>query len=189
MASTHVPRPIRRRFGSLVWAFVLLWALPRMDAAAALAPTNDTCAGAFNIPGAGPFPFYSPVMDISSATSTGESAALLDALCSSPVSRGIWFKFRPLSNAFFTVTTLAPATTVNDTVLAIYTSTGGCGNSFAIVACNDDISEGVEFKSSVTPELLADTDYYIVAWKYNIAPPSPGQTNLQMVSQPSKIVP
>ncbi len=180
MSSTVFPAPTRGRFGPLVWAFLLLWALPRVAAAAA--PINDTCAGAFNIPGAGPFPFYCPVVDMTSATNSLSEAALTNALCTCPrghVSKGIWFKFRPLSNALYTVTTLAPATTVEDTVIAIYSSSG-CGGTFLPVICNDDISD-TELHSSVTTPLLADADYHVVVWLYGTAAPDAGKTNVQIV--------
>lgn len=157
----------------------------------AAAPTNDVCSGAELIPStAGATrPYLTAVTDILEATNPGDP----DNSCQSFVDRGIWYRFTPTSTAFFTISTfpqLAPGTTVPDTVLAIYTSIGGCNgpfvqliNSIDFAGCNDDISDDV-LHSSITTLLLADATYYILAWRYqdpdDPTPPAPAQAQMQL---------
>ena len=60
-----------------------------------------------------------------------------------PVSRSIWYSFTPANTANYTIATCAAAptgSTVDDTVIGVYTSTGGCSGPFAQVpgGCDDD---------------------------------------------------
>jgi hypothetical protein len=95
----------------------------------AAAPTNDLCSGAMNIPGAGPFPFLTPVVDITSATTNGDP--VLDPLLFpiGTVTRSVWFKFVPQTAGTYGITTCSDEgtlTTVPDTVMGIYTSPLPC---------------------------------------------------------------
>jgi hypothetical protein len=112
-----------------------------------VAPGNDSCAGAEVIPAAGPFPFLTSVTaDITDATSTGDP--ILPS-CQTVVSRSIWYRFTPSTTATYTISTCSidgTATTVDDTVMAIYTSSNGtCGGTLSELSttettdgCSDD---------------------------------------------------
>ncbi len=147
----------------------------------AAAPTNDNCSGVVVIPGtvSPGSPFFGPVVSIAAATSTGEAA--LNNSCQPVVSRGLWYRFTPMNPGFYTISTCAGATTVDDTVMAIYTSSGGCAGPFVQVACNDDLCGPSSTQAAITASLLADTTYYLVVWKYDNTPPVLGKTNIQVV--------
>src|SRR5881296_375717 len=153
-------------------------ALGAQSPVAAAAPVNDNCAGAVVIPGVitPVSPFFGPVVSIASATSTDEAS--LTNSCQPVVSRGLWYRFTPANAGSYTISTCAGATTVDDTVMAIYTSAGGCAGPFAQVACNDD---SCLLKAAITASLLADTTYYVVVWQYDTTPPATGKTNIQIV--------
>jgi uncharacterized repeat protein (TIGR01451 family) len=147
------------------------------------APPNDQCAGAEVIPAAGPFPYLtSLIADISSATLTGDPPA---PSCQPTVSRSVWYSFTPAATASYTFSLCADAqtgTTVDDTVLAIYTGTGICsGLAEMPSACADDSCVVELGQSAITgASLSAGTTYYIVAWKFDLPPPTTGNTAVQM---------
>jgi hypothetical protein len=127
--------------------------------------TNDFCSSAEFIPGAGPFPYYTAVKDTSLTTTNGDPVQS----CQSDVFRSVWYVFTPTSNAIYAITTRSDAptaTTVPDTVLALYTSAGGCGGPFTQIDCNDDASYPSVLQSTIVQHLLADTTYYVVVWQY-----------------------
>ncbi len=169
-----------RRFAvsSLLVVAVIL-ALPLRSEA--VAPANDLCSGAQSLNGAGPFPLSSTVVNLTEATVTGETN-LTNTLRIAPVSRGIWYKFRPVTNAYYTVSTCTPATSVDDTVMAIFTSANSCSGPFTQVGYGDDVcGPGEPRLASITLPLLADSDYFIVVWKYGTAAPMAGQGNVQLL--------
>src|SRR5258708_3952724 len=112
-----------------------------------VAPANDTCAGAEVIPAAGPFPYLTTVTaDITDATNAADPPL---PTCQTSVSRSIWYRFPPNATATYIISSCAdvPAgTTVDDTVMAIYTSsTGNCGGTYTQIpdaadtdGCDDD---------------------------------------------------
>lgn len=158
---------------------------PREPAAV---PANDTCAGAEVIPGSGPFPALSSVTaDITEATTAGDPGV---PACQTSVSRSIWYAFTPATTAVYTLSTCADAgtaTTVDDTVLAVYTSTGGCAGPFTVVpttantsGCDDDSCANEENQAVVVTELVAGTTYYAVVWLFGTAAPTAGNTAVQL---------
>jgi hypothetical protein len=130
------------------------------------APTNDFCSGATILPRAGPFPYLSPVVDISTATTAGDASAP-GPYYPTRVVRGVWYKFTPAVSASYTLATCggpgATATTA-DTVMAIYTSAAGCNGPFVPDGDADDQSCAPQ--ASLTRQLLADTTYYLLVWKF-----------------------
>jgi hypothetical protein len=128
------------------------------------APANDSCAGAVVIPGSGPFPYLSPTVDISTAT------ILSDPPPPGPfypplVIRGVWFRFTPAVSASYTLATCGGATTTTaDTVMAIYTSASGCNGPFVPDGDVDD--QSCIPQAALTRQLLADTTYYLLVWKF-----------------------
>ena len=145
-------------------------------------PANDTCAGAETIPGAGPFPHLSSIIDLTDATTAGDPPP---PSCQTLISRSVWFAFTPADAASYTFSlcTDAPtATTVEDTVLVVYSASGSCAGLVEMAGgCSDDAcgSTGLQSALSEVP-LAAGTTYYIVAWSYGTAPPPPGSESVQL---------
>ena len=155
-------------------------------------PSNDLCAGAEVIPPAGPFPYLtSTTADITDATTTGDPNVPTCAFLGGPVSRSIWYSFMPSvsgSHTFSVCADAPTATTVNDTVLAVYTSTGGCAGPFTQIACDDDTCATQSLQSVVAATLTSGTTYYIVVWLYDTPAPSPGNTAVQLrVTAPAPV--
>jgi uncharacterized repeat protein (TIGR01451 family) len=151
-------------------------------------PANDTCATAQVIPAAGPFPYLTPVTpDITDATIAGDPPA---PTCQTDVSRSIWYTFTPSVSGLYTISscTDAPtATTVTDTVMGIYTSTGGCSGPFTQLpttnttrGCDDDTCSSQALQAVITTELAAGTTYYVVVWKGGQTAPLAGSTAVQL---------
>src|ERR1041384_2880155 len=156
-------------------------------------PPNDTCAGAEIIPAAGPFPYLTAVTaDITDATNTGDPTV---PSCQTSVSRSIWYRFTPTATATYTISACADSptgTTVDDTVMAIYTSsTSSCGGTYTEIpitvdtdGCDDDSCASEAFQSVITPRLNAGTAYFIVVWEFGASAPLAGNTAVQLrVSQ------
>lgn len=130
------------------------------------APANDRCTGAVVIEGAGPFPYLTPVVDILTATKQDDPPPP-GAFYPPLVIRGVWFRFTPAVSASYTLATCsgpgATATTA-DTVMAIYTSAAGCNGPFVPDGDADD--QSCVPQASLTRQLLADTTYYLLVWKF-----------------------
>jgi hypothetical protein len=151
-------------------------------------PANDLCSGAEIIPAAGPFPYLTAVTaDITDATVTGDPPG---PSCQTGLSRSIWYTFTPATTADYTISscTGAPtATTVDDTVMAIYTTTGGCGGALTELptggttdGCDDDSCSGESFQAVIETRLNAGTQYFVVIWEFGAAPPIAGHTAVQL---------
>src|SRR5262245_2835847 len=174
---------ISRRRAVIPAAAIMLAAACSWSAAIAAPPANDVCAQAIVVPGAGPYPYLSPVVDLADAGISGDPPA---PSCQSSVSRSVWFAFTPaIDNEYtFSLCPEAPtATTVEDTVLAIYTSAGGCGGPFAQVAggCDDDSCALTSLQSVIADiPIQAGTTYFIVAWKYSSTAPQANRSSVQL---------
>ncbi len=150
-------------------------------------PANDQCAGRTIVPTSGPFPWTSPlVTDITGATCLGDPAA---PSCAPATSRGVWYQFTPPTSGPWTLSTCADAptlTSVDDTVVAVYTSAGGCSGPFVEVptGCDNDSCNSEALQSTLTMNLNAGTAYYVLASQYGQPLPAAAQTALQLrVSQ------
>jgi hypothetical protein len=163
---------------ALVFALVL--SLQAMSWAAP--PANDLCSGAQLIPTNGPFPYLTTlVSDISQATTNGDPAL---PSCQTFVSRSIWYKFSPFVSGTYSFSTCASATTVDDTVMAVYASTGACAGPFTEISCNDDLNSDCSnnpLLSGITAQLNAGTQYYIIVWRFGTDAPAAGQTAIQLL--------
>lgn len=156
-------------------------------------PGNDVCATAASIPPSGPFPHATSVYDVIDATSAGDPVPT----CQSDVSRGIWFTFTPTATTEYTFSACpsAPtATTLEDTVLAVYRSPNGmCGESLTEVlnGCDDDGCDTTSLQSVITDVLLeAGTTYYVVAYAYSTTTPASGRSSIQLrVTQAPPVAP
>ena len=153
-----------------------------------VAPSNDLCSGAEVIPAAGPFPYLTATTDdITDATTVGDPPA---PSCQNNVSRSIWYTFTPSTTASYTISSCADAptgTTVDDTVIAIYTSAGGCAGPFTEIpsasgsdGCSDDDCVSEALQSFVQTQLNAGTQYYIVVSQFDTPPPTAGNTAVQL---------
>jgi hypothetical protein len=162
-------------------------------------PTNDTCAGAEVIAGTGPFPIFTAVTaDITDATVTGDPPV---PSCQTSVSRSIWYRFTPAASGVYAISTCGSdgtASTLDDAVMAIYTSSDGtCGGTFTEIptaglsaGCSDDDCVTEALQAVITTQLNAGTQYYIVVWQFEDtppAPPTPGNTSVQL--RISQVVP
>lgn len=161
------------------WARLLLsaaiLAFPALSASAA-APVNDRCAGAIVIPATGPFPFLTAQVDITDATSTGDPP--VPSCTFADVSRGVWYQFRPGTTDVYRLSTCAEAgtaTTVRDTVMAIFTNgTSACGGTYVEIGngCSDDACNR---NSEITTILNASVTYFILVWESGTNAPLPGE--------------
>jgi hypothetical protein len=149
-------------------------------------PNNDTCAGA--LPISSTLPACSAVVDdITDATTTGDPGI---PSCQASVSRSVWFTFTPASTGYYRVTTCmdqGAATTVDDTVMAIYTSAGGCAGPFTEIPfsalsdpCDDDSCAAEANQAVVSTQLTGGITYYVVVWKFGTTAPTAGNTAVQV---------
>ncbi|HNG94745.1 MAG TPA: hypothetical protein PLB32_18230, partial [Acidobacteriota bacterium] len=145
---------------------------------------NDMCAGAVNIVDTGTYPILSPLTNISGATGTSDPGT--SSCASGNTNRGVWYTFTPTTSqnyrfstvstggtSFLTNTTdFFPAPTFNsayiDSVLAVFTSSGGCGGTFTQVtgACNDDSGAAIGGQSELSVALTSGTTYYILVYRF-----------------------
>ena len=145
-------------------------------------PVNDTCPLAEAIPGGGPFPALSSAVDVTGATSAGDPSS---PACQADVSHGVWFSFAPAAagDYAFSVCADAPsATTVEDTVLAVYDLGAGCAAPIPMAnGCSDDACGAGGLQSSVAPlALAAGHSYAAVVWIYGAAAPPAGSSDVQL---------
>jgi hypothetical protein len=178
------------RWAEIFLAGAILWGIwcGAVHEVSAAPPPNDNCANAQTIPASGPFPYLTAVVNISAATTNGDPPLLS---CSDFVANSVWYTFTPSATAVYTISTCADAptaTTVRDTVMAIFTSSAGCpGATNEIMGgcmsqgCADDSCGPGGTQAALTTMLLADTKYYIVVWRYDDEEPlEPGHTTLQL---------
>src|SRR5687768_898603 len=158
-------------------AFFCLGLIMAAFAVVAAPPANDQCAGAENIPGAGPFPYLSSITtNIDEATLLGDPPPPTNCY-GGAISRSIWYQFAPTESGLYTVSLKYTATTMQDTLLGIYTSAGGCSGPFQQYVCNDDIGT---LQSAVTTNFSAGSTYYVVVWHTLTNAPVEGQRSVQL---------
>jgi len=151
--------------------------------APAAAPANDRCTNAMVIPASGPFPHLTAQVDITDATTNGDPST---AACQMDVSRSVWYTFRPTAADVYRISTCAEsgaATTVRDTVMAVYTNaTGVCGGTYTQIpdGCSDDTCNK---QSEITTMLRSGVTYFIVVWQYGTTAPVSGQGLVQLFVQ------
>ena len=155
-------------------------------------PVNDDCTGAEVIPGGGPFPLLTSITaDITDATRNSDPPA---PACQTNISRTIWYSLTPTTTAIYTISSCADAptaTTVDDTVMAVYTSPAGCAGPFTQIptsggsaGCDDDSCANEDNQAVVIAELTANTTYFVVVSIFGSAAPTTGNTAVQLrVSQ------
>ncbi len=155
-------------------------------------PSNDTCAGAFVIPGSqvSTSSWLSPLFDTTRATTTPTNVVM--ARCVTNVgtvpSRDLWFTFTPVTAGtyiFSTGSDTATAagidgTTIDDTAIGLYSLPSGCNGVANELSCNDN---GFG-RSVLSAALTAGTTYHIVIWD-NARDYVPGETALRLRVSPA----
>jgi hypothetical protein len=153
-------------------------------------PPNDTCASAIIIPPAGPFPVNTTAVDVTMATVGGDPPTP-SCFASGTLNRSIWYQFTPSATATYTLTTCSSdgtATTLDDPIMAIYTSTGGCAGPFTEIptsgptnGCNDDGCVTGAFQPVITTQLNAGVQYFILIWDITSTPPPANANMVQLI--------
>ena len=141
------------------------------DATPSAPPPNDTCAGAEVIPATGPFPHLTIIRDISAATTSGDpSAPSCITYDPTNLTRSVWYSFTPATSGRYLISSCSDAptaTTVDDTVMAIYHSGNRCAGPLMEIAggCDDDECGRSGFQAAITADLQARSNYFIVVWR------------------------
>ncbi|HXJ57804.1 MAG TPA: hypothetical protein VNU68_14195, partial [Verrucomicrobiae bacterium] len=148
-------------------------------------PVNDSCAGAEVIPASIPATGHlTAVTDTSLATTTaGLTPSCVPTDPDRIPSRDTWYRFTPAGSGAYTFSTKPneTQTTVDDTLISIYTSAADC-DSFVEVGggCNDnDVN-----RAAFVLNLVGGTPYYIVVWD-NSPDIIPGETLVQLRVTPA----
>lgn len=149
-------------------------------------PANDTCDAAQVIP-TGAFPVLTTPVDVTDATTTGDPPTPVGNFgqCDGVHSRSVWYSFTPTVTQDYTISSCqsdAPASTVPDIFLAVYTSSGGCAGPFTQRhgACDFGSCTTLSLQAKITTRLEAGTQYYVVAWKDDTNLPTTGNTTIQL---------
>jgi hypothetical protein len=151
-------------------------------------PANDDCTGATVIP-SGSLPAVSAPVDITDATPQDVDEGV--NACAT-TDRTVWFSFTPAVTGGYVISTCngngATGSTVYDTVLGLFESTGGACPQAAALGCNDTAGgcvanvPGAPYvdQSTVAAVLTAGTTYFIVAghWSQDTGGVSPGFENI-----------
>ncbi|MBH8560032.1 fibronectin type III domain-containing protein [Hymenobacter negativus] len=127
----------------------------------AVAPVNDDCAGALNVP----IQFGTCITQTTSDnTAATTSAGAPTPSCSTTLNRDVWFKVTVPVSGSVTVKTVAPTagSNITDTVLSLYSGT--CGN-LTEIGCNDD-TNGLYSQVALTGRTPGEV-LYIRAWSYS----------------------
>ena len=157
------------------------------DATPSAPPPNDTCAGAEVIPATGPFPHLTIIRDISAATTSGDpSAPSCITYDPTNLTRSVWYSFTPATSGRYLISSCSDAptaTTVDDTVMAIYHSGNRCAGPLMEIAggCDDDECGRSGFQAAITADLQARSNYFIVVWRYGTDTPLPDNSSLQLL--------
>lgn len=145
-------------------------------------PINDLCSGALTIPGDGPFPNYTTPVNVFEAGTAGDPPRppITPAIT---LLRSAWYTFTPAQDGryvFSACTNFDTATTLNDSLMAAYTSAGGCSGPFTHVANADQGCTFTTQGSELSLDLAAGTTYYIVIWSSLNHPQNASQANVQI---------
>ncbi|WP_216690519.1 beta strand repeat-containing protein [Hymenobacter siberiensis] len=126
-----------------------------------VAPLNDECAGALNVPIQFGTCITQTTADNTAATT---SAGAPTPSCSTTLNRDVWFKVTVPVNGSVTVKTVAPTagSNITDTVISLYAGT--CGN-LTEIGCNDD-TNGLYSQVALTGRTPGEV-LYIRAWAYS----------------------
>lgn len=141
-------------------------------------PHNDRCSDAEVIPSSGPFPYLTLVTLIDDATTINDPPK---PTCQSNVTRSVWYRFTPANTGLYSISTCEDpsmgtnATTVTDTVLAVYR--GECGGPYTFVDCLDD---SCDLQATMLVQMTSGVRYFIVVWQYEEDLPDAGFIQLRI---------
>jgi hypothetical protein len=135
-------------------------------------PSNDTCAGAQVIPASGPFPFVSIPVQVDGATTTDDPSF---TSCGVDIDHSIWYTFTPAESGLYTLSTAASTpteTTVDQTMIAVFTSSGGCAGTFTLLPTSSGVTLGCAAanafaeigQATLATQLTGGTQYFIGVW-------------------------
>ena len=156
------------------------------------APGNDDCSGAIPIPD-GPYPVNSPISSSADANPQGADEGIFP--CAAAPGSGtdytVWYSFTPSVSTLYTFTTCpangAVGNTVLDTVLGVFSSTGGSCPQVTNLACADSsgCATAGDF-STVGAVLQAGQTYFVVVgnWAPGGAPSGNYQVHVEQSSAP-----
>ncbi|GAA3990505.1 fibronectin type III domain-containing protein [Hymenobacter antarcticus] len=128
----------------------------------AIAPVNDDCAGALNVP----VQFGTCVTQTSTDNSAATASAGVPAPgCASYLDGDVWFKVTVPASGTVTVETVVPTggSPITDTGLAIYS--GSCG-TLALVDCDDDSSPNGNFSLLTLSGRTPGEILYLRVWEF-----------------------
>jgi hypothetical protein len=161
-------------FGLAFFCLVLIVAALDLQAAP---PANDQCSGAEIMNTTGASPWFSLVTTNMHEATTAGDPPQPTACYGGPISKSIWYEFTPPANGLYTVSLKFTATTMEDSLMGIYTSQNGCAGPFTQFACNDDVGG---LQSAITTNFNAGTTYYVVIWHTLTIPLEEGQRDVQL---------
>jgi hypothetical protein len=150
-------------------------------------PVNDSCEGAEVIPSIIPSTGY--LTAVTDTTLAGTTLSLTPTCASSDPdsqpSREIWYRFAPAAAGTYILSTKGAGdtlTTVNDTLIAIYTNEAPCTGIWLPLGggCNDNGFSQAAFSVN----LRGDTTYFILVYD-NSAEPIAGETLVQLRVTPA----
>jgi len=149
-------------------------------------PANDDCTGAIVIP-SGSLPYVTAPVDITDATPQDVDEG--NFTCAT-VDRTVWYSFTPTSSGqyvFSSCGVTATGSTVYDTVIALFDSTGGVCPEGASLACNDSAACAADLpaapyvdQGTLAAVLTAGETYFVVVghWSQDLGGVVPGSENV-----------
>lgn len=139
-------------------------------------PENDECRSAQVIPSAGPFPYFTEVVDTMLATDTGDPSPI----CGPESYRGVWYEFTPAETAFYRLSTCGEQneTSLFDSLMVVYAAPEeGCDGFLQLIDCEDDTCGN---QPEIQSLLTAGVTYYILLWDVYFEDPIIGETRAQI---------
>jgi hypothetical protein len=144
-------------------------------------PPNDTCASPFVIPATNSFPYSTPIVDTTLATTSPLTPPPCVTNYGAMPSREVWYRFTPTNSATYIFSTGPDtATRIEDTSIALYTLTGANCSAPNQIACNDNSFGRARFSFDLT----AAATYYIAVYD-NASNYVAGETDLQLRVTPA----
>lgn len=144
-------------------------------------PPNDTCASPFVIWATNSFPYSTPIVDTTLATTSPLAPPPCVTNYGAMPSREVWYKFTPTNTATYIFSTGPDtATRIEDTSIALLTLTGGNCNAPNQIACNDNSFGRARFSFDLT----AGVAYYLAVYD-NSSNYVAGETDLQLRITPA----
>jgi hypothetical protein len=116
-------------------------------------PINDNFANAMSVTTT---PFTSTVDNSGATTESSDPTPLCSNHSTNPRTKTVWWSLVPGTSGTIEVDTIGSA---YDTILSVWTGTAG---DLSVMACNDDITDGVNTQSQLYFSAIAGTKYYLM---------------------------